>query len=110
MCGTGTEDFYDGNNLARVQGYYKNTDIQVSYLFKLDLQRFYWSEPMCKECLEQYTLDRDHVIAKPIINAVKVIQKFWSKYWSPPCIGFPKGGLGYRKAKTNFEAISKNVI
>lgn len=90
--------------LIRLRGVYVNTKIHVSYLFKTDLQTYYYSEPMCFECSMAWTRKYEKHIESTITNAVIKIQTwFREQYYSPPTKRKPLGGKAYQKAKRNFE-------
>jgi hypothetical protein len=70
-------------HLCRFQGYYKDTEISVSMLYKTDLQNFYWKEPMCNVCCYEWTKRHQKELEELLVEAVVKIQKW---YWGVKCI------------------------
>jgi hypothetical protein len=91
------QDTFEYCYLCGFQGFYCGTDIPVSYLYKTDLQSFYWSEPMCYECNQEWTMRYKNYINTTILKAVITIQRlFRHTYWSPP------KGKGFLKTQSHF--------
>jgi len=92
------------NFLTGYKGFYKNTNIEVSFLYKTDLQTFYWREPICNVCCKHWINRYKNFINKKILNSVLLIQKWYLQYhYSPPTNKLKNGGKGYITSKKNFE-------
>lgn len=90
-----------GNN--RFICIYRDTNIEVSYVSKEDLETFCKIEPLCNMCYLNWMERYEKPIEERLISSVLNIQKWYRKYYLvPPCKECPNGGLGYRKAKKEF--------
>jgi len=87
-----------------LDAYYTGTDIKVSYLYNTDMATFYYSEPMCEECILGWARCHHRYIVLRLSVMARRIQKKWRQfYWSPP------NGKGYLKAKGDYEKDVKEL-
>lgn len=91
--------------LVRLQGFYRGTDIPVSYLFHTDLQTFKWSEPDCEDCSFRWTERFNGFLREKITSATIVLQR-----WARRMLYAPPNGKLYLKAKGRFEAGVSNSL
>jgi len=90
-------------HVFKATGCYVGSNVQISALFRTDLQQFYWRNPLCQNCVETWLTTDGPKLQRRLSQALVRLQRWWRQVlYSPPCSAWPRGGRLFRREEDLF--------